>query len=114
MVVGVAVTAVVAAGCLVTLGVKPALAAGSGGGAMAAGNAIAAWVAFGGGIQRAGAAYARLLLGVMAKWLVVLAGFGFALAVLHLPPLPALCGLVVSALAYLLASSGAMRLSHKS
>lgn len=105
MIVGLAVTALVSLGFLVGMGTRPALGAGIGGGVMAAGNAVAAWFALGGGIQRPGAAFARLLVGVAGKWLVVMAGFAFALRGLHLPPLPALCGLVASAAAYLLASS---------
>lgn len=101
----VAVTALLAVGVLLVMGPRPALAAAIGGAVMTAGNAFAASVALGGGIQRAGTAYARLLLGMLGKWVVVVAGFGFALAILHLPALPALSGLGASMLAYLLTSS---------
>jgi len=98
----------VAASGLVALGFlaldgRHALAAAIGGAAMAAGNALSTAIALGGGIQPASSAFARLLLGVMGKWMVVLATFALALAAWRLPPLPLLVGLAASALAYLLA-----------
>jgi F0F1-type ATP synthase assembly protein I len=98
----VAVTGLVAVG-FVVLGSRHALAAALGGAAMAGGNAAAAAIAYGGGIQPASSAFARLLLGVLAKWVVVLAGFALVLAAWRLPPLPALIGMAASALAYLVA-----------
>ena len=98
----VAACGVVALGFL-ALDWRHALAAAIGGAAMAAGNALSAALAFGGGIQRAPVAFGRLLLGVMAKWMVVLTIFALALAVWRLPPLPLLVGLAVSTLGYLLA-----------
>ena len=84
-------------------GPRQALAAAAGGLAMLAGNALAASVALGGGIQPAGAAYARLLLGTMGKWLVAIVMVAVALEVFRLPPLPLLAGLAGGLLAYLLA-----------
>jgi len=98
----VAAAGLVALGFLVLDG-RHALAAAIGGAAMAAGNALSTAIALGGGIQPASSAFARLLLGVMGKWMVVLATFALALAAWRLPPLPPLVGLAASALAYLLA-----------
>jgi hypothetical protein len=95
------------AGVFLVVDVRHALAAALGGLAMAAGNAAAAAVAFAGGIQPASAAFARLLLGVLAKWMVALAMFTLILTAWRLPPLPALIGLAASALAYLVASNWA-------
>jgi ATP synthase protein I len=98
----VAATGLVAVGFL-ALDTRHALAAALGGAAMAGGNIAAATIALAGGIQPAPAAFARLLLGVLAKWMVVLAVFVLVLAAWRLPPLPALAGLAASTLAYLLA-----------
>ena len=68
---------------------------------MAAGHAVATRVSFAGGIQPARMAFARLLLGVMGKWLVALGGVALALEVWGLPPLPVVAGLAAGVLAYL-------------
>jgi F0F1-type ATP synthase assembly protein I len=83
-------------------GVPAALAALAGGLALAAGNAAAAWLSLR-GIERAPVAFARLLAGTLAKWCVVVVVLAAALQVWRLPPLPLLCGLAVSLVAYLLA-----------
>ena len=88
---------------LAAAGPRQGLAAAVGGIAMLAGNALAAAVALGGGIQPAGAAFARLLLGTLGKWVVALAVIVVALGPLRLPPLPLLAGLAAGMLAYLLA-----------
>ncbi|MGN6529256.1 MAG: ATP synthase subunit I [Burkholderiaceae bacterium] len=98
-----AVALLVALVALVAAGPRQGLAAGVGGVAMLAGNALAAAVALGGGIQPAGAAFARLLLGTLGKWVVALAVIVVALGPLRLPPLPLLAGLAAGMLAYLLA-----------
>jgi F0F1-type ATP synthase assembly protein I len=85
------------------LDARHALAAAMGGAAMAAGNGLAIAIAFAGGVQPASAAFARLLLGTLGKWVVVLAMFVLALTVWRLPPLPVLAGLVMGALSYLVA-----------
>lgn len=115
-----AVAVEIAASGLVALGFlaldwRHALAAAIGGAAMVAGNALSIALAFGGGIQRAPAAFGRLLLGVMGKWMVVLAVFALALAAWRLPPLPLLVGLAASTLGYLLALNriGARAGRHK-
>ena len=98
-----AVALLVAAGIWLSAGPRQGLAAAAGGIAMLAGNGLAAVVALGGGIQRAPAAYARLLLGTLGKWLVVMVVLAVALGPLRLPPLPTLAGLAAGMLAYLLA-----------
>ncbi|MEO5566231.1 MAG: hypothetical protein ABIR05_06190 [Luteimonas sp.] len=79
------------------------LAAAAGGLAMLAGNAVAAVVALGGGIQTAGAAFARLMLGTLGKWVVVMVVLAVALGPWRLPALPAVGGMAAGMLAYLLA-----------
>jgi F0F1-type ATP synthase assembly protein I len=88
---------------LVAAGPRQGLSAAMGGIAMLAGNGLAVAVALGGGIQPAGAAFARLLLGTLGKWVVALAVIVVALGPLRLPPLPLLAGLAAGMLAYLLA-----------
>ena len=102
MAVEVAASGLVALGFL-ALDWRHALAAAIGGAAMAAGNALSIALSLGGGIQRAPAAFGRLLLGAMGKWMVVLAIFALALVAWRLPPLPLLVGLATSTLGYLLA-----------
>ena len=69
-----AAVATLVALAFLALGTRHALAAAVGGIAMLAGNGLAVAVALGGGIQPARAAFARLLLGTLAKWVVVLVG----------------------------------------
>lgn len=95
------VTIVLAAAFLVQ-GAREALAAGLGGLALVLGNALAAVMALA-SIVPARVALGSLLLGTMAKWLVVTAMFLVALLLWRLPPLPLLAGLVAGLLAYLLA-----------
>ena len=80
---------------------RSAAGAAAGGLAMVAGHALAAALSFGGGIQPARLAFARLLLGVMGKWLVAMGIVVLALEVLRLPPLPIVVGLTAGVLAYL-------------
>ncbi|MGN6512287.1 MAG: hypothetical protein ACTHKZ_01760 [Lysobacteraceae bacterium] len=96
----IAAVGAVAALCLVQ-GWRPALGVAVGGLAMAAGHAVAARVSFAGGIQPARLAFARLLLGVMGKWLVTLGVVALALGAWGLPPLPVAGGLAAGVLAYL-------------
>jgi F0F1-type ATP synthase assembly protein I len=100
------VALLVAVGILLSAGLEAGLAAAAGGIAMLAGNALAAVVALGGGIQPASAAFARLMLGTLGKWVVVVAVLAVALGVLGLPALPILVGLAAGMLAYLLALHG--------
>ena len=100
------VALLVAAGVLLSAGLEQGLAAAAGGIAMLAGNALAAMVALGGGIQPASAAFARLMLGTLGKWVVVMAVLAVALGVFGLPALSTLVGLAAGMLAYLLALHG--------
>lgn len=97
-----AIAAGLVALAFVMQGPSHALGAAAGGAAMVLGNALAAFVALGGGIQTARAAFARLLLGTMGKWVLVTGGLAIALGTWGLPPLPTLAGVVVGLLAYLL------------
>jgi hypothetical protein len=90
------------AGAFLLQGARPALGVLAGGLAMAAGHALAATVSFAGGIQPARAAFARLLLGVLGKWAVVVAVLAVALGAWRLPPLPVVVGVAVALVAYLL------------
>lgn len=97
-----AIAAGLVALAFVMQGPSHALGAAVGGGTMVLGNALAALVALGGGIQTARAAFARLLLGTMGKWMLVTGGLAIALGTWGLPPLPTLAGVVAGLLAYLL------------
>ncbi|HOC11536.1 MULTISPECIES: hypothetical protein [Thermomonas] len=76
-----------------------ALAALAGGGALTLGSLVAAWGAFAGGVAGAGTALGRLLLGMLAKWLVVIVGLYLTMAVWRLPAVPALAGAAIAAAA---------------
>ena len=95
-----AVAAVVALAFLLE-GSASALAAGMGGGAVVAGSAVYALRTFAGGPAGAGMALARLLVGLLLKWGVVLGTLLIALAWLRLPPMPLLVGAVATTLAFL-------------
>ncbi|MDB6162924.1 MAG: hypothetical protein JWL98_356 [Xanthomonadaceae bacterium] len=87
-----AAVALVAAAYLMQ-GQRPALAAAGGGAALVAGNLLSTLLAFGGGIQPAGSAMVRTLVGAMGKWWVVMAGLAMVLGFWRLPAIPALVGL---------------------
>lgn len=93
-----------AALAFLSLGASSALAAAVGGGAAVAGSLAAARMALGGGVQPAGSAIGRLLLGVIFKWVAVLTMLGLGMAVWRLPPLPMLVGLAAATLAFVLAN----------
>jgi F0F1-type ATP synthase assembly protein I len=95
-----AVVGVVAAAFLFS-GTREALSALAGGLALVAGHLLVAALALGGGIVPARAAFARLLLGLLGKWLLVVVAVAIALEAWHLPPLPALVGVIAGLLAYL-------------
>jgi len=76
------------------------LAASIGAISMALANAAQAQLALGGGVQAPGAAFARLVLGTLAKWLVVVAVWWSAIAVVGKAPLAAICGLLAAALVH--------------
>ena len=85
------------------------LAALAGGGAIAAGGALYGVLALGGGIAPAAGALARLVLGLLAKWLVVVATLFIAIAVAKLPPLAVIGGAVVALVAQVLAMASGHR-----
>ena len=62
-------------------------------------------VALGGGVSPAGVAFARLLVGMALKWLLVLIAVVIALAVFRLPGVPLMAGVVAATLALVLANS---------
>ena len=97
------VTLATALVCLMS-GREAALGALVGGGAMTLGGLVAAWSAFGGGVQGAGMALGRLLLGLAAKWVVVIVGVFLAIAVWHLPAMAVLGGAAMAAVAMLVAT----------
>ena len=99
-----------AAVCLAN-GSSAALAALSGGGALVLGSLVAAWGAFAGGIAGAGTALGRLLLGLLAKWLVVIVGLYFTMAVWRLPAVPALAGAAMAAAAFVISMNFVARRS---
>ena len=105
-VVGFQAIAVLAASavCLIS-GPRIALAVLAGGGALVLGSLVAAWGAFSGGLASAGMALGRLLLGMAAKWLVVIVGLYLTMAVWRLPAVPALAGAALAAAAFV----GSMR-----
>ena len=102
-----AVVAVLLAAAFLAQGPRAALAAATGGAALVAGHLVAALLALGGGIVPARVAFARLLLGIAGKWLVVVAVLAVASGAWRLPPLPMLAGLVAGLLAYHIALNGA-------
>ena len=98
-----AVTLATALACLLS-GRDAALGALVGGGAMTLGGLVAAWGAFAGGAEGAGMALGRLLLGMAAKWVVVIAGLFIAIGVWHLPAMAVLAGAALAAAAVLVAT----------
>ena len=94
--------------CLLS-GRDAALGALAGGAAMTLGGLVAGWSAFGGGGGQAdgmgpGMALGRLLLGMAAKWVVVIVGLFLAIAVWHLPAMAVLAGAAVAAVGLLVAT----------
>ncbi len=94
--------------CL-SFGAQAALGGLAGGAAMTLGSALAAWGAFSGGVVGAGAAFGRLLLGLAAKWIVVIAGLLLAIAVWKLPAPPVLAGAAMAAAALLFTARDGLR-----
>ena len=82
------------------------LAALAGGGAVALGGEIGRRIALGGGVTPAIGALSRLVLGLMAKWLVVVVGLVLAVAVAKLPAAAALAGVVLALAVQLPAMAG--------
>jgi F0F1-type ATP synthase assembly protein I len=95
-----AVALLVALAFLAGDGMRAAVAAATGGLALALGNAVAAMLSLRGALP-ARFAVAALLAGTTAKWLVVFVALGIALKAWQLPPLPMLVGLVAGLMAWL-------------
>lgn len=76
------------------LGRGAALSALAGGLLVALGNALLAARAFAG--MGAGASLARFLAGTLLKWVTVLGGLFLIIVRWHLPPAPAIAGLVLA------------------
>lgn len=86
-------------------GPRWALSALAGGGALTLGAWVSTRVALGGGVAPATTALSRLVAGMAVKWLLVLTVFVVALAVLRLPGLPLLVGVMAATLALVPANS---------
>jgi hypothetical protein len=63
-------------------------------------SAVQAQLALGGGIASPGVAFARLLLGTLAKWLVVIAVWWGAIAIIGKAPIAAVAGLLAALLVH--------------
>lgn len=100
-----AVATVLVALAFLAKGLPWSLAALVGGGAVTLAAWIAAMVALGGGVSPAGTAFARLLVGMALKWVLVLVTVVAALAVFRLPGVPLLAGVIAATLALVLANS---------
>ena len=74
-----------------------------GGGAVVLAGWFSARIALGGGVDAALPALARLVAGVLAKWLVLVAALGLGAIALGLPPLPMLAAAVTVLAAQVLA-----------
>ncbi|GAB2503507.1 hypothetical protein [Arenimonas alkanexedens] len=99
----------VVAGLLGALYGLPAAAAASIGAlAVALGTFVLGRALLEGGVSTATGALMRLVIGVFAKWVLVLALGVLAIGVLKLPPLPLLAGLVVA-----LAASAVMAVQRR-
>lgn len=96
----------VAATALALLVASPAhaLAAALGGGALALGGWLSAWVALSGETPAAaGLALGRLVTGLVLKWAVLIAALLLGLAVWKLPPAALVTGVIVALVAQILA-----------
>lgn len=98
-----AVAVALVALALLVLGVPWSLGALAGGGAVAAGGWLSSVIALGGGVNPAAGALARMLVGVLAKWAVVLVVLALAVGVGGLPPVAALVGVVAALVMQMLA-----------
>ncbi len=96
----------VAASALALLIMSPAhaLAAILGGGALALGGWLSAWVALGGQAPAAaGVALARVVAGLLIKWLVLIVALLLGMALWRLPPVALVAGVLVALVAQVLA-----------
>ncbi|WP_374320930.1 hypothetical protein [Pseudoxanthomonas kaohsiungensis] len=95
-------TLLVALACL-WKGLHWSAAALVGGGAVVLAGWFSARIALGGGVDAALPALARLVAGVLAKWLVLVAALALGVIALGLPPLPMLAAAVAVLAAQVLA-----------
>ena len=95
-------TLLVALACL-WQGPHWSVAARVGGGAVVLAGWFSARIALGGGVDAALPALARLVAGVLAKWLVLVAALGLGVVALGLPALPMLAAAVAVLAAQVLA-----------
>lgn len=84
------------------VGLREALAAALGGGAVVVGSALLAQLALGGGVSAAGVVLGRLLGGMALKWCVIGVALYLALGPWALPAAPVLFGVVAASLAQVL------------
>ncbi len=98
-----AVAVAVTALAFLTKGGNWALAAALGGGAIAVAGWLSGVVALGGGVNPSVGALARLLVGVVLKWVVVVAVLVLGVGMGRLPPVPMLAGVIVALCAQLFA-----------
>jgi hypothetical protein len=75
-------------------------AAAIGAASVALASVVQAQLALGGGIAPPGVAFARLLLGTLAKWLVIVAVWWGAIAIVGKAPIAAVAGLLAALLAH--------------
>lgn len=98
----VAATLLVALACL-WQGLAWSAAALMGGGAVVLAGWLSARIALGGGVDTAVPALTRLVAGIVAKWLLLVAVLALGVVALGLPPLPMLAAAVVVLLAQVVA-----------
>ncbi len=85
------------------MGPKYAVAALVSGVAVSAGGWVAARMALGGGVQAAGSAMTRLIVAVVAKWVLVFGALAVGVLVFKLPALALLAGVAVGLMFQVLA-----------
>lgn len=100
-----AVATVLVALAFLAKGLPWVLAVLAGGGAVTLAAWLSAQVALGGGVSPAGVAFARLLMGMVLKWLLVLIAIVIALGLFRLPGVPLMAGVIAATLALVLANS---------
>ena len=100
-----AIATVLVALAFLAKGLPSMLAVLVGGGAVTLAAWVSAAVALGGGVSPAGTAFARLLMGMALKWLLVLVAIVIALGLFRLPGVPLIGGVIAATLALVLANS---------
>lgn len=96
----------VAALAFLAKGADWALAVALGGAAIAVGGWLSSVIALGGGVNPSMVALARLMAGVVLKWVVVAGALLLGMTLAGLPPLPMVVGVVVALVAQLVAMAG--------